>query len=60
MAHDMVRRPPRTSSGQPVDPFVKLRIALDPDGIIPALGFQQIKERRNGKGRIAPEPPPGD
>jgi hypothetical protein len=56
----MVRRSSGASFGQPVDPFVELGVALEPDGIIPALGFQQIKECRNGKGGIGPEPPPGD
>jgi hypothetical protein len=39
---------------------VQLRIALDTDGVIPALGFQQVEDRRDGEGRIPPEPPPGD
>ncbi len=48
------------SFGQPIDPFMDLGVALDPDGVIPALNFQQIKECRNGKDGIGPEPTPGD
>jgi hypothetical protein len=60
MAHDMVRWPPGPSFSQPIDPFVELGVALNADGVIPALVVQQIKERRNGKGGIGPEPPPDD
>ena len=59
-AHDMVRRSAGAALRQPIDPFVQLRIALDADGVIPALGLQQVEERRDGEGRIGPEPPPGD
>ena len=56
----MVRRSTGASFGQVIDPFVEFGIALHADGVIPALGFQQVKQRRDGEGRIGPEPPPFD
>ena len=52
-AHDMVRRSTGATLCQPVDPLVQF-------GIIPALGFQKIEQRRVGKGRIGPKPAPFD
>ena len=60
MAHDTVRQLTRVALGQPVDPVMQLPIALDADGVVPALGFQQVKERRDGEGSIGPEPAPFD
>lgn len=48
----MVRRTTGAALYQSVDPFVQLGIALDPDRIIPTLGFQQVEKLRDGKGRI--------
>ena len=59
-AHDMVRWSAGAALCQPIDPFVEFGIALHADGVIPALGFQQVKQRRDGEGRIGPEPPPFD
>ena len=60
VAHDMVRRSARPAFCQPGDLFVELRVAFDADGVIPALGFQQIEERRDGECGVGTEPPPGD
>jgi hypothetical protein len=59
-AHNVMRRPAWAALRQPVDPFMQLRIALDADGVVPAFGLQQVKEGRDGEGRIGPEPPPFD
>ena len=56
----MVRRSTGALFGQVIDPFVEFGIALHADGATPALGFQQVKQRRDGEGRIGPEPPPFD
>jgi len=55
-AHDVVRRPAGAALRQPGDPVVQLRVALDPDRVVPALGLQQIEQRRDGKGSVSAEP----
>ena len=45
-------RPGRRLISHPIR-IVQLGIALDADRVIPALGLQQIEERRNGKGGVS-------
>jgi hypothetical protein len=47
-AHDMGRWPARAAPGQEGDLIVELAVALDADGKVPALGLQQVEQRRNG------------
>jgi|GEM_PF-6036967 len=37
---------------------MQLRIALDPDRVVPTLVFKQLEERGNGEGRVGAEPAP--
>ena len=56
VADDAVRRTAWAALGQPADLVVELPVALDADGIVPALAFQQIEQRGDGKGRVGAEP----
>jgi hypothetical protein len=55
-----VRRPTRPAPQQPGIPLVELAVALDPHGVIPALGLQQFEQRGNGEGGVTSEIAPDD
>ena len=52
--------PTRPAPQQPGNPLIELAVALDPDGVTPALGLQEIEQRRDGKGGVTSEIAPGD
>ena len=60
VADHLVRGPPRRAAQEPGNPPVELAVGLDPDGVAPTLGLQEIEQRRDGKGGVASEIAPGD
>ena len=55
-AHDVVRRSAGAALGSPGDPLVELGVALDADGVVPALRLQQVEQHRDGEGGVCAKP----